>query len=190
MGSDWCFFFPLFIALQSGSAQIVVILTEMEDGKYKQKNHGDFLFFFFWMDPWHDAWAHTALVSGFVLNPTGEIASFGTLALHSGHCSALFGFTINSEIPTAHQRKYFSSSQNHLPRWTAVKTLGLLYLLKNNSLFLGQITKRRRNSEVWCLNTACEKLPKHMFTSEGLCGSPASDAFEQTKVKKHSSSMK
>lgn len=116
----------------------------------------------------------------------GKLLSFGTLALHSGHCSALFGFAINPEIPTPYQRKYFSFSQNRLQRWTAVKTLDVLYLLRINSLCLRQINKKRRNSEVWCLNTSntvCERSPKHMFTSEGLCGSPNSIVFEKSKVR-------
>lgn len=83
----------------------------------------------------------------------GKLLSFGTLAPLSGHCSALFGFAINPEIPPAQQRKYFSFSQNHLQCWTAVKSLGLLYLPKINSFFLGQINKGRRNSVVWRLNT-------------------------------------
>lgn len=37
--------------------------------------------------------------------------SFGTLSLHSDHSTALFGSTINPEIPTAQQRKCFSCKQ-------------------------------------------------------------------------------
>lgn len=33
-----------------------------------------------------------------------NLLSFGTLSLHSDHSTALFGSTINPEIPTAQQR--------------------------------------------------------------------------------------
>lgn len=70
-----------------------------KSNKAKQEHEVKVTFFFGWiLGMMPELTSHKSMALSRI--QLGKLLSFGTLALHSGHCSALFGFAINPEIPT------------------------------------------------------------------------------------------